>query len=75
MKRVVLMLFVLTGTLSVSLPAHAYYCTEFDKSQACVNQREQEARTEYMKQEAKLMEERRKMLEKCNDYNPPSYCR
>lgn len=36
---------------------------------------EQEARTEYMKQEAELMKERARMLEKCNSYNPPSYCK
>lgn len=75
MKKILLMSAVLLGTTSISLPAHAIYCSSFDTSQACLDQREQEARTEYMEQEAELMKQRAKMLEKCNGYNPPSYCK
>lgn len=75
MKKILLMSAVLLGTTSISLPAHAYYCSSFDTSQACQDQREQEARIEYMKQEAELMKQRAKMLEKCNDFDPPSYCK
>lgn len=75
MKKILLMSAVLLGTTSISLPAHAIYCSRYNTSQDCQDQREQEARTEYMKQEAELMKQRARMLEKCHHVDPPSYCK
>ena len=58
---------------NVCIPAFAN--CNWEIGQAKRDCEEQEARTEYMKQESRLMEERARMLEKCRGYNPPSYCK
>ncbi|WP_031578866.1 hypothetical protein [Ruminobacter sp. RM87] len=74
MKKLILMAVCLVlGNVCITVPAIAD-CS-WESGQARRNCEEQEARTEYMKQESKLMRERAKMLEKCNGYNPPSYCK
>ena len=70
MKKLILMAVCLVcGNICMTAPASAENCQTIQ----CIE--EQRARTEYMKQEAELMKQRAKMLEKCNGYNPPSYCK
>ena len=73
MKKLILMAVCLAcGNIFMTAPAlAAFQCDTYDY--AC--QRVQAARTEYMKQEAELMKQRAKMLEKCNGLYPPSYCK
>ena len=75
MKKLILMAVCLVcGNICMTAPAFAS-CAGIWDDQEKRNCEEQEARTEYMKQESRLMEERAKMLEKCNGYYPPSYCK
>ena len=82
MKKNVLMMFVMTSALSISMPAHAYDDCSFlpaDKIADCVQQRKQReleaAKTEFMKQEAELMKEKARILRECGSSFPPSWCK
>ena len=68
-------MFVTTSALSISMPAHAKYCTSFDSDPECFAIRESNARAEFMKQEAELMRQKSRILKECGGYAPPSWCK
>ena len=63
------------SVLSISMPAHALYCTTYDSDPECVAVRESEARAEFMKQEAELMKQKTRILRECASSYPPSWCK
>lgn len=70
------------SVLSISMPAHALYCTTNDSDPECVAVRESAARAEFMKQEAELMKqeaelmkEKTRILRECASSYLPSWCK
>ena len=63
------------SVLSISMPAHAKYCSSYDNDPECVAIRESNARAEFMKREAELMQEKTRILRECASSYPPSWCK
>jgi hypothetical protein len=74
MKKLILMAVCLVlGNVCITVPAIADCRWGSDQDRRDCE--EQEARTEYMKSEAELMKKKAEMIEKCNSFDPPSYCK